>query len=60
MDQSLQRHTLQQNRIHRIMKALYIHFVIRKKAKKHMKSTPETTAENLLKRESNSTMPTEK
>ncbi len=38
------------NRIHRIMKALGIHSVIRRKRKKYQSSTPETTAENLLNR----------
>ena len=38
------------NRIHRIMKVLNIHSVIRRKRKKYQSSTPETTAENLLNR----------
>ncbi len=38
------------NRIHRIMKELNIHSVIRKKKKKYSGSTPETVAENKLKR----------
>ena len=38
------------NRIHRIMKVLNIHSVIRRKRKKYQYSTPETTAENLLNR----------
>ena len=38
------------NRIHRIMKVLNIHSVIRRKRKKYQHSTPETTAENLLNR----------
>ena len=37
-------------RIHRIMKVLDIHSVIRRKRKKYQSSTPETTAENLLNR----------
>ena len=38
------------NRIHRIMKVLNIHSVIRRKRKKYQSYTPETTAENLLNR----------
>ena len=38
------------NRIHRIMKGLNIHSVIRRKRKKYQSSTPETTADNLLNR----------
>ena len=38
------------NRIHRIMKVLNIHSVIRRKRKKYQSSTPETIAENLLNR----------
>ena len=41
------------NRIHRIMKKLGIHSVIRKKKKKYHSSKPETTAENKLKRDFN-------
>lgn len=37
------------NRVHRIMQKLGIHSVIRKKKKKYRSSTPEATAENLLK-----------
>ena len=37
-------------RVHRLMKELNIHSVIRKKRKKYQRSTPETTAENLLSR----------
>lgn len=39
------------NRIHRIMKKLGIHSVIRRKRKKYQYSKPETTAENTLKRD---------
>ena len=38
-------------RVRRIMKKLNIHAAIRKKKKKYQSSTPETTAENKLKRE---------
>ena len=38
-------------RIHRLMKELNIHSVIRKKRKKYQSCTPETTAENLLARD---------
>ena len=41
------------NRVHRIMKKLGIHSIIRKKKKKYQSSRPETTAENKLKREFN-------
>ena len=37
-----------QNRVHRIMKELNIHSVIRRKKRKYVNSTPETTAENIL------------
>ena len=47
------------NRVHRIMKKLGIHSVIRKK-KKYQPSKPETTAENKLKRDFNATKPNEK
>ena len=36
------------NRVHRIMKAINIHSVIRRKRKKYQSSTSETTAENIL------------
>ena len=36
------------NRIHRIMKVINIHSVIRRKRKKYQSSTPETTADNIL------------
>ena len=48
------------NRIHRIMKKLGIHSVIRKKKKKYTSSTPETTAENILKRDFYAEMPNRK
>jgi transposase InsO family protein len=48
------------NRVHRIMKKLGIHSVIRKKKKKYKSSTPETTAENKLKRDFYASMPNEK
>jgi transposase InsO family protein len=49
-----------QNRIHRIMKELDIHSVIRRKKKKYKSSTPETTAENKLKRDFYATAPNQK
>jgi hypothetical protein len=39
------------NRVHRIMKKLNIHAIIRKKRKRYNKSTPEAVAENILKRD---------
>lgn len=48
------------NRVHRIMKAIDVHSIIRKQAKKYRKSTPERTAENVLKRDFNATKPNEK
>ena len=45
------------NRVHRIMKAIDVHSIIRKQAKKYRKSTPERTAENVLKRDFNATKP---
>ena len=48
------------NRVHRIMKKLGIHSVIRKKKKKYAVSTPETTAENILKRDFYAQEPNEK
>ena len=38
-------------RVHRLMKEMNIHSVIRRKRKKYQHSTPETTAENLLARD---------
>lgn len=49
-----------QKRVHRIMKKLNIHAAIRKKKKEYNSSTPETTAENKLKRDFNATAPNEK
>lgn len=48
------------NRVHRIMKKIGIHSVIRKKNKKYLSTTAETTAENKLKRDFNATKPNEK
>ena len=48
------------NRIHRIMKKLGIHSIIRKKKKQYHTSNPETTAENKLKRDFNVAKPNEK
>lgn len=48
------------NRIHRIMKAIDIHSVIRKQPRKYKKATPERTAENVLKRDFNASRPNEK
>ena len=48
------------NRVHRIMQKLGIRSVIRKKKKKYQSSTPETTAENLLKRDFFASTPNEK
>ena len=47
-------------RIHRIMKKLGIHAVIRKKKKKYPSSKPETVVENKLNRDFNATAPNEK
>ena len=47
-------------RIHRIMKVLHIHSVIRQKKHKYLHSTPVATAENILKRDFNAAMPNEK
>lgn len=48
------------NRVHRIMKKLGIHSVIRKKKKKYESSTPEITAENKLCRDFYASVPNEK
>ena len=48
------------NRIHRIMQTIGVHSVIRKQPKKYKKSTPERTAENILKRDFNASRPNEK
>jgi len=47
-------------RVHRIMKKLGIHAVIRKKKKKYTSSKPETIAENKLGRDFYATVPNEK
>jgi putative transposase len=49
-----------QNRVHRIMKKLGIHSIIRKKKKKYQHFRPETTADNKLKRNFNAAKPNEK
>ena len=49
-----------QKRVHRIMKKLGIHSVIRKKKKKYTTSTPETIAENKLNRDFYAVAPNEK
>ena len=49
-----------QKRIHRIMKKLNIHSVIRKKKKKYQSSTPEAIADNKLKRDFYATAPNQK
>ena len=48
------------NRVHRIMKKLTIHSVIRRKKKKYSYSTPETMAENTLRRDFNAERPNQK
>lgn len=48
------------NHVHRIMKVLNIHSVIRRKRKKYQHSNPETTAENILNRDFNAKAPNEK
>ena len=48
------------NRIHRIMKVINIHSVIRRKRKKYQSSAPETTAENILNRDFFAKAPNEK
>jgi putative transposase len=47
-------------RVHRIMKKLKIHSVIRKKKKKYKSSTPEVVAENKLQRDFYATSPNQK
>lgn len=47
-------------RVHKIMKKLNIHSVIRKKKKKYKTCSPETTAENKLKRDFYATAPNQK
>ena len=48
------------NRIHRMMKRLGIHSVIRRKKSKYIYSKPEITAENTLKRDFNAEKPNQK
>ena len=48
------------NRVHRIMKAIGIHSIIRKQPKKYKKTVPERTAENVLKRDFNASAPNKK
>ena len=48
------------NRVHRIMKKLGIHSVIRKKKKKYVSSTPDAVAENKLGRDFYATAPNQK
>lgn len=48
------------NRIHRIMKKLGIHSVIRKKKKKYTYSKPDETAENILQRDFYASAPNQK
>lgn len=47
-------------RVHRIMKKLNIHSVIRKKKKKYLSSTPQAMAENILQRDFFATAPNQK
>lgn len=49
-----------QKRVHKIMKKLNIHSVIRKKKKKYKTSTPEAIADNKLKRDFYATAPNQK
>ena len=49
-----------EKRIHRLMKMLGIHSVIRPKKKKYQRSTPEAVSDNVLKREFNASRPNEK
>ena len=48
------------NRVHRIMKKLNIHSIIRKKRKRYKSSTPETIAQNKLNRDFYATVPNQK
>ena len=48
------------NRVHRIMKKLGIHSVIRKKKKKYAYSKPDETAENILQRDFYASAPNQK
>ena len=47
-------------RVHRIMKKLNVHSVIRKKKKKYLSSTPQAVAENILQRDFYATAPNQK
>ena len=47
-------------RIHRIMKAIGVHAIIRAKRKQYQSSTPEAVAENTLKRDFHADKPNEK
>ena len=47
-------------RIHRIMKAIGVHSVIRRKRKKYIYTSPATVAENLLNRDFHASRPNEK
>ena len=49
-----------EKRIHRLMRMLGIHSVIRPKKKKYQHSTPEAVADNMLKRDFNASRPNEK
>ncbi len=49
-----------EKRVHRIMKKLGIHSVIRSKKKKYTSSTPEATAENVLQRDFYASRPNQK
>lgn len=57
---SLNNKRYSKNRIHRIMKALNIHSVIRRKRKKYQSAAPEATAENILNRDFYAKAPNEK
>lgn len=48
------------NRVHRIMKKLGIHSVIRKKKKKYANAKPDETAENILQRDFHAVAPNQK
>jgi len=52
--------TYSENRIKRLMKLLGIKSVIRQKKKKYIKTTPEVTADNILKRDFYASAPNEK
>ncbi len=56
----LNRTNYSRNRIHRIMKELNVHSVIRRKKKKYVNSTPEVTAENTLRRDFYAERPNQK